>query len=532
MDDRFYRAFEDRYRGSRAIISERLEAYLPFLAPLKTLREDLSVLDLGCGRGEWLELLGREGFQAFGVDLDDGMLEACSTLGLRAQKGDALVALQRLPDNSLVAVTGFHIAEHVPFKVLQHWVTEALRVLCPGGLLILETPNAESLVVGTNHFYLDPTHERPLPNLLLSFLTEHSGFARSKIVRLQETPALRDETNELGLWDVLSGTSPDYAVVAQKLSDPEELALFDSVFESSYGVSLDQLAVRYDLGLKSRFSELEEKMSTGRADYLDAMESVKSLQAEQLRLMQERYDERITAATAKAEALVAEQIRQVEQLMLTHERYAEGIAAAAAKADALLAEQMQQSEQLQLMQKRYEDSLSVATAEKLRVVQQQRDSSIEAAAAQLEAVQAALNESLSNAHNWYVRATTYEQKLTAFEQSTSWRITAPLRLIVHAIRWPFRSNKPPLRQTLGRGLVRARRWVAERPSIQRPVMAVVTRIPWVSPKLRALYVSSLHPDPTTHVSDPQHGVIDHAPLSQRGRAIEAALRNAMTKGRN
>lgn len=447
MDDGFYRAFEDRYRGSRELITQRLEAYLPFLAPLKALYRDYPTLDLGCGRGEWLELLGREGYAPSGVDLDDGMLEACRTLGLPARKDDALSALQKLPDNSLVAVTGFHIAEHVPFPVLQQLVAEALRVLRPAGLLILETPNAESVVVGTNSFYLDPTHERPLPNLLLSFLTEHSGFARSKIVRLQEEPALRDESSKVGVWEVLSGTSPDYAVVAQKQAPPELLDGFDSVFDVAYGVSLDQLAVRYDRALESRFSGIEDQMATGRTDYLKALDTIQSLQAEQLLLMQERCNNSVNDALAKADA-----------------------------------------------------------------------------------VQVELNISLGNAHNWYLRATAYEQQLEAMRDSTSWQITVPLRFIVRVIYWPFRSNRSPLGQVLRRSVPHARLWLARRPIIKRPLLAILNHSPWLLDRLNSLLHNPIVPEPTAAAGDPQHGVIDHAPLTPRGRAIESALREAMIKG--
>lgn len=262
MDDGFYRAFEDRYRGSRELITERLRVYLPFLDPLKDLYQDYPILDLGCGRGEWLELLQREGYAPMGVDLDEGMLQACQARGLPARNADALTALRELPDNSLIAVTGFHIAEHIPFPILQEVVAEAQRVLRPAGLLILETPNAESLVVGTNTFYLDPTHERPLPGLLLSFLAEHSGFAKTKIVRLQERTELRAEDQKIGLWDVISGTSPDYAVVGQKNADSEHLKIFLPAFEARYGVSLDDLALRFDDALQRRLTRIEGELTT------------------------------------------------------------------------------------------------------------------------------------------------------------------------------------------------------------------------------------------------------------------------------
>ncbi len=219
----FYRAFEERYRGSRELIAGRLGAYLPFVLPLLDVYKPAATVDLGCGRGEWLELLTQRGFEASGVDLDAGMLAACTERGLRVVQQDALDCLKSLPDESQTIVSGFHIVEHIPFDVLDAIVRQAMRVLKPGGLLILETPNPENLVVGTSSFYLDPTHIRPIPPMLLSFLPEHYGFARVRTLRLQEEHGFLGRA-EITLMDVLGGVSPDYSVVAQKAAASGERA--------------------------------------------------------------------------------------------------------------------------------------------------------------------------------------------------------------------------------------------------------------------------------------------------------------------
>ena len=213
--DPFYRAFEERYRGSRESIESRLEVYLPFVEPLKALYKKPEILDLGCGRGEWLELLRRKGFQAKGVDLDEGMLLACRELNLNAYQADALDYLRGLTANKLSVVSAFHFVEHISFDALRQLVDEAYRVLKPGGLLILETPNSENLAVGTSSFYLDPTHQKPLPAQLLAFVVDYAGFARVKTLYLQEPPDLAS-TQQTTLVNVLDGVSPDYAVIAQK----------------------------------------------------------------------------------------------------------------------------------------------------------------------------------------------------------------------------------------------------------------------------------------------------------------------------
>lgn len=253
----FYRAFEDRYRGSRETIKDRLRAYAPFTAPLRGPDGAAAALDLGCGRGEWLELLGEQGFQAEGVDLDDGMLAACRERGLAARRDDALAALRARPDASLALVSAFHLVEHLPFDLVRELIAESLRVLRPGGLLVMETPNPENLTVGATSFYLDPSHEHPLPPGLLGFAAEHAGFARQRIVRLQEDPRLHGEA-PLGLITVLEGVSPDYAVVAQKAAPQAVLAPFDGAFETPWGITLGQLAQRYQDQQAAQHAEIHQ----------------------------------------------------------------------------------------------------------------------------------------------------------------------------------------------------------------------------------------------------------------------------------
>ena len=254
MSDGFYRAFEDQHRGSRELIKTRQRAYLPFIEPLKTLYPEASALDLGCGRGEWLELLNETGFSASGVDLDDGMLAVCRERGLSVQTQDAVAGLQAQPDASLAVVSGFHLAEHIPFEALQSLIAESLRALKPAGLLILETPNPENIVVGTANFYLDPTHRQPIPPLLLSFLAEHSGFARVKVIRLQG-PVDLDAGRKINIHDVLGGVSPDYAIVAQKAAPESALRLVSMAFEKEYGVTLGQLSGAYDQNIETRLQQ-------------------------------------------------------------------------------------------------------------------------------------------------------------------------------------------------------------------------------------------------------------------------------------
>ena len=186
-DDELYAALEDRFRGSREEIKERFRMYLPYVEPVR----DGLVIDLGSGRGEWLEILSETGIKARGVEQNRVSVERCRERGLEVVDDDVFVHLRGLPDESVAAVTGFHIIEHVTIDALLTLLDEVVRVLRPGGLVIFETPNPENVTVGSNFFYLDPTHHHPLPSELMQFLFEARGFDRVEVLNLHPWDAGR-----------------------------------------------------------------------------------------------------------------------------------------------------------------------------------------------------------------------------------------------------------------------------------------------------------------------------------------------------
>jgi len=258
MPAEFYRAFEDRHRGSLEFVRQRLEVYRPMLEVLRGVVAERRVTDLGCGRGEWLDTLQSMGFEADGVDLDEGMLAAPRERGLSVQVADAIEHLDALPDASRAMISALQVVEHIPFEQVQALVAHAHRVLVPGGLLLLETPNPQNLVVATETFYLDPTHVRPVPQQLLEFLLEYQGFATSARWGLQESVATVNGSAP-NLMMVLNGVSPDYAVMGQKGGDVDALAALAPVLHSEHGVRLETLAARYEESLAERFISLREE---------------------------------------------------------------------------------------------------------------------------------------------------------------------------------------------------------------------------------------------------------------------------------
>ena len=219
--DPLYLSFEDRFRGSREEIRARLMEYLPLIHEAGAGTEERMILDIGCGRGEWLELMNDEGLSAIGLDLNHVLVQTCREKGFTVEENDALSYLRSLPDNSLGAITSFHLIEHLDFDDRVALFDESVRVLKSGGIALFETPNPRNLLVGGCNFWADPTHLRPLYPETHQFLLEYRGFCKVKLLFLHphegdqrlpedEAPQLASRLNE-----VLS-CARDYAIVGYK----------------------------------------------------------------------------------------------------------------------------------------------------------------------------------------------------------------------------------------------------------------------------------------------------------------------------
>lgn len=216
--DDFYVHFEDRFRGSEEEIKARLELYVELVVATDP-NDEAPILDIGCGRGEWLELLRDHVLPAIGIDINESMVEACRRKGLEAQKKEAVSFLRQRAEGSLSAVTGFHLAEHLPHEELLALLAEAHRVLKPGGVMILETPNPENVVVGACNFYNDPSHIRPIPPEVMEFTLTELGFVNCRIERIhpvKDVAALEIEDPDVRQMAERFFGPQDYYVVGRK----------------------------------------------------------------------------------------------------------------------------------------------------------------------------------------------------------------------------------------------------------------------------------------------------------------------------
>lgn len=220
--DTFYRRFEDRFRGTREEIRARLEFYMPFIVSNWQTNPSTAsrFVDIGCGRGEMLEMLRQGGVPAYGIDRSEAMVSDCRALGLDVVRADALDHLRTLPSDSCAGAISIHVIEHLPFRSIAALFGEVLRILRPGAIAIFETPNPENLIVGACNFYIDPTHVRPLPPAPMRFALEAMGYERVTIERLHPGTSLggKPETAEgvAGLYRMMMEVPQDYALIAYK----------------------------------------------------------------------------------------------------------------------------------------------------------------------------------------------------------------------------------------------------------------------------------------------------------------------------
>lgn len=204
-------AFAERFRGSEEYVKANQQMYAERFSGCQ------NVLDLGCGRGELLEVLKDAGIPARGIDANAECIARCRQKGLNAEATDLFTYLAKA-DQAFDGIVCAQVVEHLPPLRLPEFVRLASERLSSGGLLAIETPNPECLAILATHFWLDPTHTRPVPAPLLSFWMEEAGLGGIEVVALNPAsdsiPALNSLPDDVRT--ALFG-GMDYAIFGRKL---------------------------------------------------------------------------------------------------------------------------------------------------------------------------------------------------------------------------------------------------------------------------------------------------------------------------
>jgi O-antigen chain-terminating methyltransferase len=207
-----YGKFAERFRGSEEWVKTGQQIYLPYFEGCR------NVLDIGCGRGEFLETMRDASIPARGIDLGAESVAACRLKGLAAEIGDVFPYLASVEEATFDGIFCSQVVEHLPPERLPELIRLCAERLARGGVIAIETPNPECLAIFGTHFYLDPTHTRPVPHPLLIFYLEEYGVGQMELRRL--SPAVDTMPSLRSLPDDFRGAffgSLDYAVIGRKL---------------------------------------------------------------------------------------------------------------------------------------------------------------------------------------------------------------------------------------------------------------------------------------------------------------------------
>lgn len=216
----FYFELQGRFQSDVAADTTRLELYRSAVSALEPKLPEGTWLDIGCGRGKWLRLARAAGHECIGVDSSPDAIRQCRDEGFEVRERDALEFLRSADEGSFAVVSAFHVLEHCPFEYCLNLVYQAARTLKPGGVMLIETPHAGNLLMAAEQFWMDPTHNRPIPLPLMEFLFGYCGLR--VVHRFEVNPRPESEHlpfRELELssrLDLLLFGPQDYAMMGRR----------------------------------------------------------------------------------------------------------------------------------------------------------------------------------------------------------------------------------------------------------------------------------------------------------------------------
>ncbi len=251
-EDQNYFDFENRFRGNRNDVINSFTVYDGSIAYCQSKFNNLYALDIGCGRGEWIEKLTSSGFNCLGIETNEVMVEKCMEYGFNILHGDALDLLKSLPDNKYSLISSFHVIEHLEKDYLDKIFAECKRLIAPGGLFLIETPSIDNIIVSSKTFYLDNSHINKINPDSLIYSLHNLGFNFAKYYYINSGPL--SDAHPQNLTRVLNGIAQDICVISsisniKNESDSSQYSLIEETLVQ--GLSTFAAATEFDQSLRS-----------------------------------------------------------------------------------------------------------------------------------------------------------------------------------------------------------------------------------------------------------------------------------------
>ena len=261
MNSNYYLKFENKFRGDREKILKLFNSYEPLIDLLIQKNPSANLLDIGCGRGEWLQKCRNKFSECIGIESDRSMINVCRDNHLNVIEGDAIAKLAEFPAGSVSVITVFHVIEHLEHNQLIELINHFQRVLTDDGVLIMETPSIDNLIVSTKLFHIDHTHINPINPEAISFHLEECGFKNVKHLYINGGPL--QEASHLKITRILNGVAQDLCIIATKTT-----RTFDIIFNKNstwysnlnIGITTLEAAIDHDLKLESLVNNFQRSM--------------------------------------------------------------------------------------------------------------------------------------------------------------------------------------------------------------------------------------------------------------------------------